>query len=76
MFYELPSLMNLLVLMLPIIAFRIQDWWFFRHSPEYAGLRRDHGTYWGYRSRAPRNPSRNLLAVQAAWALICFLPLR
>ena len=75
MFYALPPMINLLILMLPIVVFRVYDYWAYGHHVEYSNLRRQHGSYWVYRTRAPRNPSLPVYVLQFIWGGICLIPL-
>jgi hypothetical protein len=75
MFYILPPIINLIFLFAPIVYFRVRDYQNFKNSEEYKELREAHGTYWVYRSKAPRNPSINIYIIQAAWAAVFLIPL-
>ena len=70
---QIPSLLLVLLALAPLIAWRVQDFRAFRSHPSYEGLRRVHGTYWVYRSRAPRNPPWAFWVLQLAWALLFLL---
>ena len=67
---QILSLLLVLLAAAPVIAWRLHDWSAFRSHPSYKGLRRAHGTYWVYRSRAPRNPQLVFWVLQLAWALL------
>ena len=69
----LPEFLLVLLAAAPVIAWRLHDWWAFRSHPSYENLRRAHGTYWLYRSRAPRNPPWAFWVLQLAWALLVVL---
>ena len=70
---QILSLLLVLLAAAPVIAWRLHDWSAFRSHPSYENLRRAHGTYWLYRSRAPRNPPWTFWILQLAWALLVVL---
>ncbi len=76
MFYAWPPVLNLLVLLLPIVGFRIYDFWSYKTAPAYEDQRTQFKRYWVYRTRAPAYPPIRLYAVQAIWAGVMLIPLR
>jgi hypothetical protein len=75
MFYILPVPFNLAVALLPIIAFRVLDFWRFKKSPDYERIREKYRSYWWYQTRGPKNPKITLYAAQLAWALLMLIPI-
>lgn len=75
MFYLLPPVFNFVMLMIPIFAFAVYDYFAFRSRSDYQALRERYVSYWRYRALAPKNPHVAVYVVQVAWALVLLVPI-
>ncbi len=74
MLFDIWPFIGFVLLFLPIIWFRIDDYRAFGNAPAYEAERARYGNYWTYRALGPRNPSPRVYVAQLVWAIL-LLPL-